>query len=205
MGSYVDEFEDDHEKESDLIIVVGGPSKSGKSTLASHIADKLDINHVSAGDIFREIAADRSMTVEELSREADKETDIEVDRRVLEIALSESCAIDSRIAAWVLGDHVDFSIYLTADLEERASRLAEVEDISQEKAEKLVEERDQDNHRRYSDYYGIDTHETDLFDVIVDNTDLNIEEQNQVVGELLEQRFPSRTADNQTGRPGDTE
>ncbi len=192
MESYVDEFKGNHEKQAELIIVVGGPSKSGKSTLASHVADRMNVKHLSAGDIFREIAADREMTVEELSSEADKETDMEVDRRILETALSESCSIDSRIAAWVLGDYVDFSIYLTADLEARARRLAKTENITQEKAEELVEKRDRDNHRRYSDYYGIDTHEIDLFDLVVDNTDLNIEEQNQVVDEILEQRFPDR-------------
>jgi cytidylate kinase len=42
-----------------MLITVSGPAGSGKSTLASGLADRLGYDHVSGGDIFRDIAAER--------------------------------------------------------------------------------------------------------------------------------------------------
>jgi cytidylate kinase len=187
MGSYVEEFQGDRKKQSETVIAIAGPSKSGKSTMAKHVADELGIKHFSAGDFFREIADERGMTVEELSEKADRETDIEVDRRTLEAGLQEDCVIDGRLAAWVLGDFADLSIYVTADLKERAQRLADIEGIEFEKARERIEKRDRDNDERYMDYYGIDTSELEIYDVVMDNTELSMEEQNEVVDDLLEQ------------------
>lgn len=192
MGSYVEEFKNNREKKAEVIVVVGGPSKSGKSTLAKQIAEKMDIKHISGGDIFREIADEKGITVEELSEKADKETDMEVDRRVLEEALKESCVIDSRIAAWVLGDFVNFSIHLTAEIKERARRMTLERDVDLKEAREKIEKRDQDNRRRYRDYYGIDTQELEIYDAVVDTTELSIEEQEKQVNKILRQSFPDR-------------
>lgn len=187
MESYVEEFQVDREQESKRVIAIAGPSKSGKSTIAEHVAEELGIAHFSAGDFFREIAEERGMTVEELSEQADRQIDIEVDRRTLEAGLEKDCVIDGRLAAWVLGDFADLSIYVTADLEERARRLADIENISTGEAEKRIEKRDQDNDERYMDYYGIDTSELEIYDVVIDNSELSIPEQKEVIEDLLEQ------------------
>ncbi len=193
MGSRIEEFQGTHEKKSDTVIAVGGPSKSGKSTAAGHIAEFLGIKHFSAGDFFREIAEERDMTVEELSKKAERETDIEVDRRTLEAALENDCVIDGRLAAWVLGDHADFTIYLTADVEERGRRLAELEGLELEEAVKKVRQRDEDNNSRYKRYYGIEVPQPGMYDLLLDNTELSVEEQKKVVEQVLRQRFPERT------------
>lgn len=193
MGSYIEEFQKDREKESDIIVTVDGPSGSGKGTVAEQIADKLGVKHFSAGDVFRSIAEDRGITHVELAEQADKEVDLEVDRRTLQRALKKSCVIEGRLPSWVLGDYSDLKIFLTADEEERARRVAGRENIDKETAlEEEVKQRDKENNRRYEDYYGIDTSETDIYDVIFDNTELNLKEQNQLVDKILRQRFPDR-------------
>lgn len=189
MESYIPEFQGSHEKESDVIVTVDGVSGAGKGTLAKHVADRLDIKYFSAGDFFRSIAEDRGMTVEELSKKADRETDIEVDRRTLEQGLKQSCVIDGRLPSWVMGDFSDLRIYMTADLEERAERIAEREGITVEEARKRTEERDRDNRKRYMDYYGIDTRELEIYDVIMDNSEMSIQEQNERIDKVLEKRF----------------
>lgn len=195
MESHIEEFQNGGKKESDLVVVIGGVSKSGKSTLAEQAAEALGVEHFSAGDFFRDIADERGMTVEELSKKADRETDLEVDRRTLEVGLEQDCVIDGRIAAWVLGGYADLTVYLTADLEERSRRLSELEDVSQEEAEERIRERDSDNRDRYERYYGVDTTETGIYDVVIDNTDLNIPDQEELVREILEERFPGRLED----------
>lgn len=201
MGSYIDEFQDGREKQSDIVVTIDGPSGAGKGTLARQVAEKLDLPYYSAGDFFRSIAEERDMSVEELSEKADKQTDLEVDRRTLEKGLNESCVIESRIASWVLGENSDLKIYVTADADERAERImSDAKDrTAEERAEDIeeardrVEKRDEDNDQRYKDYYGIDTSEIDHYDLILDNTEMTVEEQRQMIGEVLEQRFPERT------------
>ena len=50
-----------------VIITVSGRPGSGKSTVAKSLAAKLNLDHVSAGDFMREMAAERNITVLELS------------------------------------------------------------------------------------------------------------------------------------------
>lgn len=200
MGSYIEEFQNERGKKSDLVITIDGPSGSGKGTLAQFIADRLDLEYYSAGDFFRQIAREKELTVEELSEKAGKEVDVEVDRRTLEKGLNENCVIESRIASKVLGDHSDFKIYVTADIEERAKRVKQDlenreneeggEDL--EEIKKKIQKRDQDNNRRYQEYYGIDMWKSDIYDLILDNTNLDIEEQNQKMDRVLKQKFPER-------------
>lgn len=201
MESLIPELkEEDREKKSDLLITIDGPSGAGKGALASFTSDLMDLKCYSAGDFFRNIAKERGITVEELSERAGKEVDMEVDRRTLRKGLNENCVIESRISSKVMGTYSDFKIYITADLEERAKRVKkDLENRDTEEGGKTVEEvketiekRDQDNNRRYQDYYGIDMWESDIHDLIMDNTDLSIEEQNQIVEEILRERFPER-------------
>ncbi|MFB6100606.1 MAG: (d)CMP kinase [Candidatus Nanohalobium sp.] len=201
MNSYIEDFQkDDREKESDLIISICGPSGAGKGTLGRFIADKLGVSFYSAGDFFRQLADDKGLTVEELSEQADKETDLEVDRRTLEKALNEDCVVESRISAWVLGDYADLTIYVTADLEERARRvMSDLENRENEEGGESLEEvkerirkRDEDNDRRYEEYYGIDMGNREIFDMVIDNTEMGIEEQQRLVEKALKDEFPER-------------
>ncbi|MFB6204536.1 MAG: (d)CMP kinase [Candidatus Nanohaloarchaea archaeon] len=190
MRSYIDGFEG--EKQSEVVVTIDGLSGAGKGTLADHISELLDVNHLSTGGVFRRIAREKGMTVLELSKEADRDVDLEVDRRILEKALAEDSVIDSRISSWVLGDYSDLKIYLEADLDERARRVAEREGIPEEEARENIVERDEANRERYRKYYGIDISRRDIYDLVIDNTDLGVEEQRRLVKKVLEKRFPER-------------
>jgi cytidylate kinase len=101
--------------------------------------------------------------------------------------------VEGRLPSWVLGDYSDLKIYLTADEEERARRVAGRENIDRETAlEEEIRQRDNENNRRYEDYYGIDTSKREIYDVIFDNTKLNLNEQNQLVDRIIEQTFPEK-------------
>ncbi|MFB6245222.1 MAG: cytidylate kinase family protein [Candidatus Nanohaloarchaea archaeon] len=201
-SSYIDEFRGDHEKNSDLVVTVDGPAGSGKGTLGKFIADKLGINYYSAGDFFREIASEKNMTVEELSEKAGRDVDLKVDRRTLEKGLEENCVIESRLPSRVLGDYSDLRIHVTADLEERARRAIrdqeegerndeETADNVEEKMEKM-EKRDQDNWDRYMEYYPSLDDGLEIFDVLIDNTEMGIDEQEEMVEKMLRRKFPER-------------
>jgi len=192
MKSFVEEFQGEHEKNSNIVITIDGESGAGKGTIAEYIASKLNIYHFSASDVFYNIADDRGISHVELAQQANKEVDLEVDRRTLERGLENDCVIDSRIASWVLGEYSNLRIYVKADLEERAKRIAAREDISYEKALEDTEKRDEENSRRYDDYYGINTEDLSIYDVIIDNTEMSISEQEEQLDKILEKKFEER-------------
>lgn len=202
MESYIEEFQERQEKTSETVITIDGPSGAGKGTLGQFIAEKLGIPCYSAGDFFRQLAKDKGLTVEELSAQADKQTDIKVDERTLEKGLNESCVIESRISSWAMGDYSDLRIYLTADVEERARRVKEDSDAGErndedekdsfKEAKEKIRQRDEDNKKRYKDYYEIDVEDLSIYDLIIDNTDLELEEQEQLVKKALKKRFPDK-------------
>ncbi|MHA2251052.1 MAG: AAA family ATPase, partial [Candidatus Kariarchaeaceae archaeon] len=49
------------------IVAIGGPHGSGKSSVARKLAENLNMNYVSAGSIFRELANERKISLEEFS------------------------------------------------------------------------------------------------------------------------------------------
>ncbi len=192
MKSYIEEFQGEQDKESDIIVTVDGPSASGKGTLAEHIAKVLGIKHFSASDVFYSIAEKRGIEDHELSEEAEKEVDLAVDRKTLTRGLKNSCVIDGRITGYVLGEYSDLRIYLSAEPEERARRLAKRENHDRKEAERIVEKRDREDSRRYQNYYGVDPSDTSIHDVVIDNTDLGMDEQAELMDQVLKQRFPQR-------------
>lgn len=200
MKSFIQEFQGEHEKQSDLVITVDGPSGAGKGTTAEQIAEIMSIEKHSAGNLFRKIAKEKNMTVEELSEKAGKQVDIEVDRRTLKKGLKKSCVIESRIASWVLGSYSDLRIYLTADPEERAKRIQD--DLKNRETEQggktlkeikqKIRERDRNNDNRYKDYYGINTSNLEIYNLVIDNTEMSVKEQRKYVKKALKKQFPDR-------------
>ena len=71
-----------------MLITISGPAGSGKSTAAAALADRLDDDHVSGGDIFRELADEKGLTPLELNKRAEEDDTIDrdLDRRLREVA-----------------------------------------------------------------------------------------------------------------------
>ena len=72
-----------------MIITIGGTAGSGTTTAAKVLSEKLNIPFVSAGGIFREMAAERGMTPVEFGKFAENNTDIdkEIDNRQAKLAV----------------------------------------------------------------------------------------------------------------------
>ena len=58
-----------------MIITIGGTAGSGTTTAAKVLSERLEIPFVSAGAIFREMAAERGMTPVEFGKFAENNTD----------------------------------------------------------------------------------------------------------------------------------
>jgi cytidylate kinase len=153
-----------------MLITVSGPAGSGKSTLAASLADALDYEHVSGGDIFRELAEERGLTPLELNKQAeeDDQIDRDLDRRLRDIAKTrDELVLESRLAGWMGGDYADLKIWLHAPLEIRAERISQRENKPVDQARTETRERGESESSRYQEYYGIDIDELAIYDLAI--------------------------------------
>ncbi|NIZ40766.1 AAA family ATPase [Spirochaetales bacterium BR193] len=153
-------------------IAMSGRSGCGNTTAGRLVADRLGINHVNY--TFRNLAKDKGISFNELRHMAQEsdEIDKELDRHQLELAITQSCVLSSRLAIWML-PVADLKIFLNIPLDERSRRIAQREggDIESKIAE--TQQRDVLDHQRYYRIYGIDTNRFDSADIIINSGRLN--------------------------------
>jgi cytidylate kinase len=153
-----------------MLITVSGPPGSGKSTTASNLAEALGLEHVSGGDIFRELADERGYTPLEFNKlaEEDDQIDRDLDRRLQNVASErDDVVLESRLAGWLAGDYADFRVWLDAPLDVRAERVAEREDKPVATAREESAARQSSEADRYEEYYGIDITDLTIYDLSV--------------------------------------
>ncbi|MDR5655720.1 MAG: (d)CMP kinase [Halobacteriota archaeon] len=151
-----------------MLITISGPIGSGKSTVATALAEARDFDHVSGGDIFRELAAERGYTPLEFNKlaEEDDQIDRDLDRRLREIAAErDDLVLESRLAGWMAGEHADLKFWFDAPEKIRAARVADREDRDFETALSELRARGESEAKRYQAYYGIDFTDHSIYDL----------------------------------------
>lgn len=154
-----------------MIITIGGLIGSGKSTIAREIADKYSFRNISAGEIFREMAKERGVSIIELGKLAEKnhKIDEEIDKRQISRAKAGDVVLDGRLSAHLV--KADIKAWFKAPLEVRADRVAKREDISLDKAIKDIKKREAIDIERYKKIYSINLNDLSKYDIVL-NTDL---------------------------------
>jgi len=152
----------------DLLITVSGPPGSGTTTVSERLAEALDYQHVSGGDIFRDLAAERDMTLTQLHAEADErpEIDREIDERIQRTAevwgaSSKGLVLSSRLAGWLAGNRADLRVWLDAPPEIRVDRLRGREEMESELRVQEVTEAG-----RFESYYDVDISDQSFYDLV---------------------------------------
>ncbi|KAB1187841.1 MULTISPECIES: (d)CMP kinase [Haloferax] len=151
-----------------MLLTVSGPPGSGKSTTAAALAAAFDLEHISGGDIFRELAAERGMSAVEFNKlaEEDDQIDRDLDRRLRNIALErDDVLLESRLAGWLAGDAADLRLWLDAPVDVRAERIADREDKPADVAREETTTREASEALRYEEYYGIDITDLSIYDI----------------------------------------
>jgi cytidylate kinase len=164
-------------------ITISGPPGSGKTTVAKILSEKLKIKLISAGEVFRRLAFERSMSLEEFSKfaESNPEIDILVDRVQKEMAEKEKDAIvEGRLSGWMIKD-AELKVYIFADPEVRYSRIAKREDKDISTVRKETKLREEVEKRRYQKFYGIDVDDWRVYDLIINSSRMSPEKIAEII------------------------
>ena len=157
-----------------LVIAIAGPHGGGKSTHAKKIAEEFNFRYITIGLIFREMAKEKNLSLEEFSLYVEKHPEIDKemdDRIILEAKKGDNVIIDSQLSAWMTEDLSNIKIYFTAPKSVRIKRIAARENISYEKAETETTTRENSEKKRYKELYNIDISNLSIYDIII-NTDI---------------------------------
>ena len=162
----------DKASERGLVITVSGVHGSGRSTHAKKLAEAFDLRYVSSGTIFRQMADERGISLEEMSRltEEHPELDRMIDERATEESKKGGVVIDATLSGWMAHDP-DIRIFLKTPLEARIRRIAAREGVPLEVAERETTIREESERERFQEYYGVDIADLSIYDVIL-NTEL---------------------------------
>ena len=155
-----------------MIITIGGLAGTGTTTLAQVLSEKFNVPYISAGFIFREMAAERGMSVLEFSEfaEGNDEIDKEIDKRQAEKAKStDNLILEGRLSAFFV-DNADLRICLMTPFDVRSKRIAERENKSVDVAKSEIIIREESEVLRYKEIHNIDISNMEIYDLII-NTD----------------------------------
>jgi cytidylate kinase len=172
-------------------ILLSGLSGTGSTTAAKRIARDLDLEYVYGGQIFRSMAVEKGISLEELaeSLERNPEEEREIDRRLVAAGQKDNVLVEGRTIGWIFPTEIPtLRIWLTCDLEERLRRVAAREHHPRS-AENLLRREASDN-RRYHALYGISPEDFSPFDLVIDTTSMPVDEVVERIEAFVSEHVP---------------
>ena len=158
-----------------MLITLAGLPGSGTTTAARIVCRELGLEHVTAGMIFRNLAIERDMTLEEFSKYAEEhpEVDWELDRRMVRKMRDGNTLVEGRLAGWMAARESlpALKVWLEAPDEIRAARVAQREGLTKSQALQANQVREKSEWSRYMDIYEIDLKDLELYDLRIDTNE----------------------------------
>lgn len=170
-----------------MIITISGLAGSGTTTTTRVLSQKMGIPYISAGDIFRSMAAEKNMELLEFSKfaEENEDIDIEVDRRQSQIAREkDDLIIEGRLSAYFVD--ADLKLWFIAPLDVRTRRISEREDKSFEVVKKEILRRSKSEAKRYKEIHNIDIENMEVYDLIINTANFHPESIADIILKVVE-------------------
>lgn len=170
-----------------MIITFSGTHGAGKTTAAKALAKHLGYTYYSVGDVMREIASERNVTIKELADmlSSEPELDQEIDARTKALADKKDLVVDARMGWFFLPD--SHKVFITAPLSARAKRtfsdprkgdgFTSVAD-----AAKQLEARQTQITKNLSALYGVNPYDPKNFDLVINTENYSV---TQVVDKII--------------------
>ncbi|MDI6643618.1 MAG: AAA family ATPase [Methanobacteriaceae archaeon] len=170
-----------------MIITIGGLAGSGTTTAAKILSEKMDVPYISAGDIFRQMAAEKGMDILEFSAFAENNinVDLEIDKRQAAIAKEkDNLIVEGRLSAFFVD--AQLKIWFTAPLDVRAERISQRENKNFDVVKKEIIIREESEAKRYEDIHNINIKNMDLYDFIINTNRFKAENVADIILKVTE-------------------
>lgn len=178
----------------ELVITIGGLHGSGRSTNAKNLAKTLGLRYISTGILFRERAEELGVSLEEMNRIAEKDSDFDnwLDNRTREESRKRGVVIDANLSAWMAEDP-DLKVFVTCPFEVRVRRIASREGREYSDVEKETRMREESERERYLEYYGVDVSDLSVYDVILNTSLFSVEGTANILKNVVDQYVSGET------------
>lgn len=153
-------------------ITISGLPGSGTTTVAKLLSEELSVELISAGELFRQIAEEKKLPLEQFNELAENNDDFDrqIDERQGEEAMKrENVIVEGRLSGFFVPD-ADLKIWLKAPVGIRARRIAAREGIAYEEALSAMKSRERSENNRYEKYYGINLNDLSIYDLMIDSS-----------------------------------
>ncbi len=153
-------------------ITISGLPGSGTTTVARLLSAELSMELISAGEMFRQLAADRQLHLAQFSKLAEEEDNFDrwIDDKQREEGMKrDNVIIEGRLSGLLL-PNAELKVWLKAPEPVRAMRIAAREHITYEAALTAMRERERSERTRYMRYYGLDMDDLTGYDLIIDSS-----------------------------------
>lgn len=158
-----------------VTITISGTPGGGKSTVAEILKQKLDLEYIYSGMIFRNLAEEHDMPLSEFGKycERNPAIDKELDEKQLQFLKKDDIIVEGRLAGWLAykNNISAIKIMLDADIETRAKRIVKREKGNLEEKKEEMLEREKSERKRYKKYYNFDIKDKSIYDIVIDTAD----------------------------------
>jgi CMP/dCMP kinase len=167
------------------VICIVGDAASGKTSTARALERQLPgWRFVSTGSRFRAYCEAHDIAPAEIPALPDSQHLAADEAMKHALATERQIIAEGRLVAFLADGLPDvFRVFIEAPLDVRARRYAQRENVTEAEAQLFITRRDSADREKFQRLYHIDYHEARYYDLIIDNTDLGIEE---VADKILE-------------------
>jgi len=169
-----------------MLITISGVPGSGKTTVARQLAERLGLPHVYAGDLYRQEAKARGLSLDAFNAlcEQDHSIDRALDAAMAERAKQGNVVLEGRLAGYLAADNrLDaLKVWLDASDETRARRVAQREGSDWRAVLDENRLRHGSDSSRYKAIYGYDLADHGVYDLVLATDDRTPED---LVDELI--------------------
>jgi len=168
-----------------MIITIGGNPGAGKTTLANRLANAMHYEQLYVGGIFREMAAQKNLSIEQFYEQLKDDPAIEqaVDKRQADMMYEKDNLIVQGRIAWYFAQQSPFqvlNVLLTVEPATGAKRSGERKEnvgVSTDEMMIATGEREKTERERYAMLYGIKNHlDPSHYNLVIDTTSLTEQE-----------------------------
>ncbi len=171
-----------------MIITISGLAGSGTTTASKILSEKMRIPYISAGDIFRQMAAEKNMDILEFSKFAEENEgiDIEIDKRQSQIAKeSDNLIIEGRLSAHFV-ENADLRLWFIAPLDTRSERISHREDKPFDIVKEEIIKRSESEAKRYKEIHNIDIENMEVYDLVINTVNFHPESIANIILKVVE-------------------